>query len=72
MKKFVILESIGTWEMRDGKTIINCTVKAHRIVAEANTAQELTVPAKEYRSDGTWHYYTLESRKWAKAWMGKS
>jgi len=69
MKKFVVIENIGTWEKKDGKKIINCTVKEKKIIAEAETAQELVplAPLKtDYRADGTWHSYSIESRKWAR------
>ena len=69
MKKFVVIENIGDWEYKDGKKIIYCTVKEQKIAAEANTAQELVplAPFKtDYRADGTWHSYSIESRKWAR------
>ena len=67
MKKFVMIESIGHWENKNGKTVIYGTVENVRIAAESNNPAELKAPAKtEYRADGTWHSYSVELRKYAR------
>ena len=64
MKKFAMIENIGRWENKNGKTIIYGTVENVRIAAESDNPAELEAPAKtEYRADGTWHSYSVELRK---------
>lgn len=63
MKKFVLIDSIGTWEAHAGGKLVDCTVKRHELVAEADSREELYCPTSiEYRQDGTWHHYTVEPR----------
>ena len=67
MKKFVMIESIGRWENKNGKTVIYGTVEQMRIAAESNIAGELKAPASvEYKADGTWHSFSVEPRKYAR------
>ena len=67
MKKFVMIESTGRWENKNGKTIIHGTVEQMRIAAESNIANELKAPTSvEYKADGTWHSFRVEPRKYAR------
>lgn len=73
MKKYVIIESIGTWTIDKGRTVIDCTVKEQHIIAESNDFMEVftnTPKSVEYRKDGTWHSYSYDSRKSAKRMLG--
>lgn len=68
MKKFVILENIGTYEKKGKQMIIDCTVKETRIFTESNDWDaifnaSIELPASEYKEDGTWHTYSIELRK---------
>lgn len=69
MKKFVVVDSWGTWERVNGKRIIDCTVKGHDKLAESNTYTDLHLPERlvEYHEDGTWHSFSIEKRTRAKA-----
>ena len=65
MKKFVVIDNIGTWEKKNGRTIVDCTVKEQRVVADANDAAELKslVSARAYYDDdGTWHSCFITTR----------
>ena len=67
MKKFVMIENIGRWENKDGKTIIYGTVENVRIAAESDNPAELKAPTSvEYKADGTWHSFRVEPRKYAR------
>lgn len=72
MKKFVILESIGNWEKKDGKLLISCTVEETRVYAESDNRMELWESGKndfspiEYREDGHWYSYSIRKRAEAK------
>lgn len=72
MKKFVVMESIGTWEKRDGKIIIDCTVKAHLIAFESNDWLEVFNESRKLEygrtmdKDGHWHSYSPMKRAAAK------
>ena len=63
MKKYALIGSWGTWESKGGKTIIDCTVKGHYLIAENNDRLALKEqPSIEYRPDGTWHFSRIEKR----------
>lgn len=65
MKKFVLVDSWGTWDCVSG--CIDCTVKGYAKVAESNNRLELHLPERiEYRPDGTWHSFHIEKRAHAK------
>ena len=69
MKKFVLIDLWGTWETdKRGRTVIDCTVKGYKVIAESNDYYELKLPNtnQEYRDDGTWHTYRVEKRAAAK------
>ena len=67
MKKFVMIERSGNWEMKNGKTVIYGTVEQTRIAAESNIPGERKAPTNiEYRADGTWHSFSVELRKHAR------
>ena len=65
MKKFVVIDNIGKWEKKDGRTIIDCTVLQQKVVADSNIAEELKplVSARtRYDDDGTWHSCFITTR----------
>ena len=72
MKKFVVLESIGTWEKRNGKVVIDCTVKAQVVAFESNDWLEAFNESRrlEYSrtldKEGYWHSYSPMKRAAAK------
>lgn len=68
MKKFVILENIGTYEKKGNRLIVDCTVKETKVFTESNDWDtifnaSIELPANEYKKDGTWHTYSIELRK---------
>lgn len=69
MKKFVIIERVGTYEKKGRKIIIDGTVKETKIFTESNDWDDIfttykELPISEYRdSTWTWHSYSLEYRK---------
>ena len=69
MKKFVLVDSWGTWGYEKGKKVIDCTTKGHIKLAESNDYSELRLPSSSivYHDDGTWHFYRVEKRTSAKA-----
>lgn len=71
MKKFVILENVGTYEEKGNRMIVDCTVKETKVFAESNDWDTIfnarnELPTSEYRKDGTWHTYSIELRKYAR------
>ena len=73
MKKFVLVGSWGTWEHKDGKMIINCTVKGHYFIAESDDYHALRETLHhEYRADGTWHFSRIEKRASARKMLTKN
>ena len=72
MKKFVVLQSSGTYAIIDGKTVIDCAVKSLSVYAESDDyltlfqlCQKLENSAERY-SGGVWHHYSVEKRAFAK------
>ena len=71
MKKWAMVEKVGTWSYENGYKVIDCTVKETRFVADANAPQELAAPqGTEYRMDRTWHSFSVMPRRWAKRELG--
>ena len=67
MKKFALIGSWGTWESKNGKTIIDCTVKGHYLIAEDDDRFALKEqPSIEYRPDGIWYFSRIEKRALAR------
>lgn len=69
MKKFVVVDSIGSWGYENGRKVIDCTVKESKLIAESNIAAELAPlvsPHVEYRADGTWHSLSIMKRTQAR------
>lgn len=63
MKKFVLVDHWGRWEVANGKTVIYGTVRGYDKLAESNDRNDLheTVDI-EYRDDGTWHFTRVLKR----------
>ena len=71
MKKFALIARVGRWNDKNGRMVINCTVERFELVAEADTRGELVCPSHmEYKADGTWRTYWIESRANAKRMLG--
>ena len=71
MKKFVILQSTGTYAIIDGKTVIDCTVKSLSVYAESDDYMELyklceSLNRQSCYSEGVWCHYSTEKRAYAK------
>ena len=69
MKKFVVVDSIGSWCYENGRKVVDCTVKESKLIAESNIATELAPlvsPVTEYRDDGTWHSLSIMNRTQAR------
>ena len=68
MKKFVLVDSWGTWGYSKGQKVIDCTVKGCTKLAESNDYFSLRLPSVDtvYNADGTWHSYRVEKRAFAK------
>lgn len=73
MKKFVVLEGVGTWSVENGKTVIDCTVKRLNVVFESNDWKEVCAEYERrggyhtrYDNDGYWYDYRTEFRAAAK------
>lgn len=72
MKKYVVIERTGTWTKKpNGGKIIDCTVKAVRVVKQSDDyftlikRYPLNMPT-QYHDTGVWTSYSVETRKWAK------
>ena len=71
MKKFAILDHIGTYAVINGKTVIDCTVKSLSVYAESDNFAELyklceSLNSQQRYNDGIWHHYNVERRARAK------
>lgn len=72
MKKFVILDSVGTYAIIDGKTVIDCKVKSLSVHTESDNYAELYKlceslnAVKPRYNNGVWHHYSVEKRARAK------
>lgn len=71
MKRFVILDSSGTYAINGGKTVIDCTVKSLSVYAESDDYAELvqlyqTLESGQRYNGGVWHHYSVQKRAYAK------
>ena len=70
MKKFIIMADHGTWENKNGKTVIHCEILDTEIFAEYDTMEEAYKASRTlksiYNKNGTWTYFTIEKRAAAK------
>ena len=71
MKKFVVLDHMGTYGVKNGRTVIDCRVKSLSVYAESNDYMELyklceSLNAAERYMDGVWHSYSVDKRANAK------
>lgn len=70
MKKYVLIMKRGSWEFKDGKLLIDCTIKERAIVAQADKQSLLQPPLESgvvaYYANGTWEQFEILPRKWAK------
>lgn len=75
MKKYAILCSVGRWEYKDGKKVINCTVDETKLVADGDNYSDMSriVAGKPvvYANDGHWYSYRVEERARAKRSLAK-
>lgn len=71
MKKFAIIETVGSWN----NNMIDCTVEETNLKADMNTYEEAkewmnNKGKTEYKPNGKWYSYSIEPRKWAKMKLG--
>lgn len=67
MKKFVLIDCWGRWEVANGKKVIYGTVCGYNKIAESNDYRSLHETfCTEYRVDGTWHFTRVVKRAEAK------
>ena len=76
MKKYVVIENMGTWEKAsDKRMIIDCTVKETKIIAQSDDWETLFHAygkrSVEYADSGKWYSYDVVMRKHAKMMMLK-
>jgi hypothetical protein len=67
MKKFVLVDHWGRWEVANSKTVIYGTVCGYSKMAESNDYYSLRESLHtEYCNDGTWHFTRVVKRAEAK------
>lgn len=56
MKKYVILQSMGKWEYKDGKRHIHCEVLDEVLVMDSNDYSEIWNTYMEHNKNGSTRY----------------